>query len=46
AAVHFIDGEFAGAVCEREGAQVSRFTSSNSPTAAGVLRDQLDVTLL
>jgi biotin-[acetyl-CoA-carboxylase] ligase BirA-like protein len=46
AAVHFVDKEFAGAVSEREGAEVSRFTSSNSPTAAGVLRDQLEVTVL
>lgn len=46
AAVHFVDGEFAGAVAERRGAEVSRFTSSNSPTAAGVLRDQLPVEVL
>ncbi|AFV90192.1 MAG: peptidase E [Acidipropionibacterium acidipropionici] len=46
AAVHFVDGEFSRAVAEREGAEVSRFTSSNSPTAAGVLRDQLPVEVL
>lgn len=46
AAVHFVDGMFAGAVAEHERAEVSRFSASDEPTSSGVLREELDVTVL
>ncbi|MGK2310117.1 Type 1 glutamine amidotransferase-like domain-containing protein [Cutibacterium sp. V970] len=46
AAIHFADGEFSGAVAEREEATVSRFSASEEPTSSGVLREELDVTVL
>ena len=46
AAVHFVDGMFAGAVAEHEGAAASRFSASDEPTSSGVLREELDVTVL
>ena len=46
AAIHFVDGEFSVAVAEREEATVSRFSASEEPTSSGILREELDVTVL
>ncbi|MDU1588985.1 MAG: peptidase E, partial [Cutibacterium avidum] len=42
----FVDGEFSVAVAEREEATVSRFSASEEPTSSGILREELDVTVL
>ncbi|WIY83311.1 peptidase E [Propionimicrobium sp. PCR01-08-3] len=46
AAVHWVNGVFSGAVAEREGARVARFTASDEPGAGGLSIEQLPVELL
>ncbi|MPN54706.1 hypothetical protein SDC9_202383 [bioreactor metagenome] len=46
AALHWVDAKLSGAVAEREGARVARFSPSGEPASGGLVIEQLPVELL
>ena len=41
AGLHWVDGQLRGAIAEREGARVARFTASDEPASGGLVIEQL-----
>lgn len=46
AALHWVDRVLHGAIAERAGARLARFTASDEPASGGLIIEQLDVELL